>query len=212
MNKKRVVKVLLTAAFLGATGIFYSCSERPDTEVMVMTSPTAVPSVTEEASPVPTLAAVSNKVYVHICGQVAKPEVYELPSGARVYDVVKKAGGFTKKASTESVNLARVVVDGEQIFIPTEEEVKQGNYNKSDEHESSRSNSNSRAKENQTVNINMADLKELMTLPGIGEAKASAIMAYRDEHGPFRSTEELMNITGIKNGLYTKIKDYIKVN
>lgn len=213
MNKKRVVKLLFTAAFLGATGIFYSCSEQADTEVMVMTSQSPEPSSEFLNTPVMTDQVVScTKVYVYICGQVNKPEVYELNSGARVRDVVKLAGGFTKNAALECVNLARIVVDGEQIYIPSIKEQEQGSYSITDKEVTTDKESGVKTNQNQSVNINLADMNELMTLPGIGEAKASAIIAYRNQHGAFRSPEELMNITGIKTGLYTKIKDYIKVN
>ena len=219
MNKKSVVKVLLTAAFLGATGLFYSCSEKTDSLVMELMSQSPQPSnVSEHASAPSDTVNLSGKVYVYICGQVKKPEVYELAVDSRVTDAVELAGGFTKQAAPECVNLARVVVDGEQIYIPSKKEMEQGSYSVSEKTttEDKVSGLQEKDKSNQTntsqlVNINQADLKELMELPGIGETKAAAIISYREEHGSFQSKEELMNITGIKTGLYTKIKDYIKV-
>lgn len=211
MNKKRVVKVLFTAAFLGATGIFYSCSEKTSTEVMVLESATPEPTILQEQTITPSETVItSEKIYVYICGQVHKPEVYEVEHGARIRDLVKLAGGFTKQAAPECVNLASVVEDGEQIYIPSVQEKEQGNYSYEQDTKTKKSEDSTVAK--QTVNINVASLEELMTLPGIGETKAAAIIAYREEHGAFSSTEELMNITGIKTGLYTKIKDYVKVN
>ena len=213
MNKKRVVKLLLTTAFLGATGIFYSCSQGTDEPIMVLASQSPQPSILSEQLPSPSETVVSSgKVYVYICGQVKKPEVYELKEGARVRDAVKLAGGFTKLAAPECVNLARVVEDGEQIYIPSLEEKKQGSYANTVGIDSTDKKDTVQTKNSQVVNINQADVKDLMTLPGIGEAKATAIIAYRKEHGKFKSKEELMNITGIKTGLYAKIKDYIKVN
>ncbi len=213
MNKKSVVKVFFTAAFLGATGLFYSCNGDTDAEVMIASTQSPQPSSNSKEVVLPSVTIVSSsKVYVYICGQVKKPEVYELDVGARVKDIVELAGGFTKQAAPECVNLARVVVDGEQIYIPSLEEKKKGNYTNTEEIHDVENKSGNQAKESLSVNINYADSKELMTLPGIGEAKAAAILAYREEHGLFRSKEELMNIVGIKTGLFSKIKDYIKVN
>lgn len=211
MNRKRVVKVLFAAAFLGATGIFYSCSEKTGTEVMVLETQTPLPATSYEVTATPSATVVSNKkLYVYICGQVKKPEVYEVDPGARIRDLVNLAGGFTKEAAPECVNLARVVEDGEQIYIPSVTERKQGEYSHQQDTKKEKTTDVTESKEK--VNINVAGLEELMTLPGIGETKAAAIIAYREEHGAFSSTEELMNITGIKTGLYTKIKDYVKVN
>ncbi len=213
MNKKRVVKVLFTAAFLGATGIFYSCSEQSDSEVLLLETTSPEPSIMEEVTEIPVATAVSsNKIYVYLCGQVNQPDVYELCVGARVKDVVELAGGFTSQAAPECVNLARVVEDGEQIYIPSLEEKEQGEFTCVGEDRTDNGKENTQTSGTQVININSADASELMTLPGIGEAKAAAIIAYRDQHGKFQSTEELMNITGIKTGLYTKIKDHIKVN
>ena len=178
-----------------------------------MTSQSPKPSYVSEQTPVMSTTVKSNgKVFVYICGQVNKPEVYELEEGARVKDAVALADGFTKQAAPECVNLARVIVDGERIYIPSQKEKNQGDFTSTEKTNVNEPEDGTQDKDSQLVNINSASLKELMNLPGIGEAKASAIIAYREEHGTFQSKEELMNITGIKTGLYTKIKDYIKVN
>lgn len=140
-------------------------------------------------------------VFVYVCGAVNAPGVYSMDSTSRVCDAVEMAGGMTADASAESVNQARLVVDGEQIYIPTEEEAAAGGGHPAV----------SQGAAEKKVNINTAGEEELMTLTGIGEAKASAIISYREKNGGFRSTEELMQIEGIKEGVFNKIKDDITV-
>ena len=142
-------------------------------------------------------------VFVYVCGAVNAPGVYELGKNARVFEAVEMAGGLTAQAAAESVNQARTVADGEQIYVPTLEEaatygagvldgiVTEGTDKK--------------------VNINTAGKEELMTLTGIGEAKAQSILDYREEHGSFGSIEDLMQIEGIKEGVFNKIKEDIMI-
>ncbi|OLA81981.1 MAG: hypothetical protein BHW44_11505 [Roseburia sp. 40_7] len=122
--------------------------------------------------------------YVYICGAVANPGVYQVPSGSRVYEVIGQAGGLLEEAGADCINQAEYVTDGQMIKILTREEMAQDLSNEAD-----------------------AD-----TSMGIGESKAGSIISYREEHGKFSSIEELMNITGIKEGVYTKIKEHITVN
>ena len=108
---------------------------------------------------------------------------------------------MTEEASTDSVNLARAVSDGEQIYIPTSEETEaQGIMPGTDSGASAAQ---------KKVNINTASAEELMTLTGIGEAKAESIIRYREENGRFQRIEDLMEISGIKEGVFEKIKDDI---
>ena len=148
----------------------------------------------------------TQSVYVYICGQVTNPGVYVLPMGSRVCDVLALAGGFTPDAATEYWNQARVLCDGEMIYIPTQAEAKERQSEETNQVETIDT------QDDNKVNINTASKEELMTIPGIGEAKAKAILAYREEHGPFSSIEELMNVEGIKDGVFSKMKEYIKIN
>ena len=139
-------------------------------------------------------------IYVDVCGEVVNPGVYELADGARVCDAVAAAGGFTKAAARESVNQARLLCDGEQLIVPSLEEIKARESFKEEDNAS-----------DGLVDINTADEGQLMELPGIGEAKAADIISYRTEHGRFQRVEDLMQVPGIKEGLYQKLKDKIKV-
>ena len=147
--------------------------------------------------------AADEVIYVYVCGAVECPGVYELKTGARVYEAILCAGGLTKEAAQNSVNQAKLLEDGEQIYIPAQEEVDQlGKETDSSDGITS----------DGKVNINTATKEELMTLNGIGESRAESILAYREEHGGFSCVEDLMNVEGIKEGIFQKIKDSITVN
>lgn len=161
-------------------------------------------------------------LWVHVCGAVMCPGVYELPAGCRVYEAVQAAGGFTEDADQNYVNQAQALRDGVKLVIPTREEVASfqaiGDSNDgmaagiiegavSDGQKSE----TGEAKDGR-ININTATEAELCNIPGIGETRAAAIAAYRESHGSFKIPEDIMNVTGIKEGTYEKIKDSIRVN
>ena len=150
----------------------------------------------------------NKKIYVHICGEVNEPGVYELKEDARVIDAIDAAKGLTKAASQQSVNQAEKLEDSQQIYIPSIKEVKE-DVNQSVK--SSDSNSSINNEGNGKVNINTASQEELTTLPGIGVAKAQKIIAYRQQNGSFSKIEDIMKISGIKEGLFNKISENITV-
>ncbi len=125
-------------------------------------------------------------VFVHICGEVAYPGVYEVPKESRLCDVLLLAGGFTEAAAMDSVNLAGQVSDGMQVVIPSIQEVRQAAAEKARERDG-------------LLNLNTATKTELCTLSGIGESRAAAIIAYREAHGGFSAVEEIMQVEGMKS-------------
>ena len=159
---------------------------------------------------------------VHVCGAVMRPGVYELPAGCRVYEAVQEAGGFAESADQDYVNQAQTLRDGVKLVIPTKEEVaalSAAEDNKTEalagiveeaswdmETEESGQTADGR------ININTATEAELCNIPGIGGTRAAAIIAYRESHGSFQKPEDIMKVSGIKEGLYGKIKDSIRVN
>ena len=149
--------------------------------------------------------------YVYVCGAVYEPGVYALPAGSRLYEAVEAAGGFLPDACEEYCNLASVVSDGMQYRIPTTEEVLSGNVITENRVEEASPGNTSAYDGNGLLDINLATAAELMTLPGIGQTRADAIITYRDEHGHFSNKEEIMQVTGIKEGLYSQIEGYITV-
>ena len=128
-----------------------------------------------------------------MCGAVKRPGVYELDEGARVCDAINAASGFKKKADDTKINQAQLLTDGEQIVVP---------YCSSNREDFSE-------QDGTRVSINYGTIEEFMTLPGIGQSKAESIIKYREEHGLFKNIEELKNIQGIKDGVFSNIEDYI---
>ncbi len=139
-----------------------------------------------------------------MCGEVQQEGVYELPEDARVNDALQMAGGFSKAASKDAVNLAERVVDGQRIYFPSAEEVENQTWDAETEY--SESDVSSQAEKAHKININTADKEELMTLSGIGEAQADAVIAYREEHGSFQNIDEIMNVSGIERIFLKKSK------
>lgn len=154
-------------------------------------------------------------LHVFVCGSVCRPDVYALPEGSRITDAVRAAGGFSEDAARDALNLAELLTDGEKIRIPSEEEWRAaeaaastgGAENASGVPENASGTSADRS--GGRIDLNSASQKELMTLPGIGESKAARIIAWREQHGPFRSTGDLMRIPGIKQATYNELKDLI---
>ncbi len=153
-------------------------------------------------------------VAVYVCGEVQSPGVYELVEGERVISAIEAAGGFSETAAVDFLNLARIIVDGEKIDVPSLEEARQGIISTQD-YKNGSSQGGSSAGDNEPVkpliNINTATKEELMELPGIGESRAASIIAYREKYGAFGSIEEIMLVSGIKEGAFAKIKAYIMV-
>ena len=135
---------------------------------------------------------------MHVCGQVCRPGVVALPAGSRVWEAVEAAGGLTNDAQDTAVNLAAVVQDGEKLYIPGIGE--------------SEADMSVEAADSGMINLNTADAGRLQTLPGIGESRAADILSYRERYGGFQTIEEIMQVPGIKESIYEKIKDKIMVD
>lgn len=187
----------------------------------------AMPKTQEQMQP----DQASSTMYVHVCGAVKNPGVYELDIGSRVYEAIEEAGGFTEDADESYVNQAQRLKDGAKLIIPTMEQTKSmfvsdfgGMIGIIDAEETEQAGSgqedsagvgvvsNGNAVSDDKININTASEAELCNIPGIGATRAAAIVAYRQEKSGFTSIEDIMNVSGIKEGTYDKIKDRIKVN
>jgi len=148
----------------------------------------------------------NEKILVHVAGEVLNSGVYELESGARVIDALMAAGGATSLANLDLINLAAPISDGEKIYIPSViEKIKQLNQGSS--YTSSAYSGGGSGK----ININTADTTELQKLSGIGPGKAKSIIDYRNKNGPFRSVDDLLNVSGIGEKTLEKIRDEIVV-
>lgn len=178
---------------------------------------------------------IEETIKVDIKGSVNNPGVYEMNSGDRVIDVITKANGLKEEANTEYINLSKNIVDEMIIIIYSNNQVEKfkeeekeiiyieyecvcpDNINdtciKEDDTVNTngvKEETNSEEKDN-LVSINKGTLEELMTLTGVGESKAKAIIEYRETNGEFKTLEEIMNVSGIGESAYSKIKDNIKL-
>ena len=152
-----------------------------------------------EAGQIPQAGDTAQEICVYVCGAVESPGVVFLPQGSRAADALEAAGGFAAEAAEEAVNLAAKISDGEKLYFPTCEEYMV---------QAAREEASAAG----LVNINTADIAQLCTLPGIGEARAADIIAYRESHGGFAACEDIMQVTGIKESVYNRISDKITVN
>lgn len=154
-----------------------------------------------------------DRICVYVCGRVMNPGVYMLSPGSRIYEAVEMAGGLCEDAAGERLNQASQMEDGQQIYVPSKEEAAQGQGGAwgTEGDSMQTSSSGGMEAENGKVNLNTASEEQLMTLSGIGKAKASAIIRYREEHGGFQNIEELKEVEGIKDGVFNKVKDQIGI-
>lgn len=132
---------------------------------------------------------IKEEIVVDVSGEVNSAGVFSLPQNSRVFDAIKKAGGITKYADITLINQAKILKDGERVYIPKIQDEKR----------------------DKRININTATEDELIQIKGIGTSKAKDIIKYRQENGAFSSIEDLSNIKGIKKSFIDKIKDYIKI-
>lgn len=183
-------------------------------------------SVLTQADDVTTQPGV---IYVHVCGAVAQPGVYELETGSRVYEAVEQAGGFAADAEQNYVNQAQILEDGVKLVIPTREEAsaveEQGTASASGKAQNDvgkeigivagkvpdAQGGDGDGASDGRININTASETQLCEIPGVGATRAAAIISYRESHGAFEKPEDIMKVNGIKEGMYEKIKDSISV-
>lgn len=170
---------------------------KKDTKVFIMSEETfAVPEGLTNAQQ-DEKTEEKKVIYVYVCGYVNEPGVYELPQDARMYEAVHMAGGIKEDGCADYLEMASVLSDGMRIYVPSAKEAVAQNAD---------------GNNNGLINLNQASKEQLMTLPGIGEAKADAILKYRKDYGEFGVVEDVMNVPGIKEAAFSKIKEYICVD
>ena len=157
--------------------------------------------------PPPPVSPTATAVVVHVAGQVATPGIVRLSPGARVVDAIEAAGGATTTADLASVNLARPVVDGEQVYVPQPGEVPPPQDSASPGGPGAGATGGPGA----TIDLNTADGSALDALPGVGPVLAERIIAWRSEHGRFTSVDELGEVSGIGEKLLSPIRDRVRV-
>ncbi|MEV4100123.1 helix-hairpin-helix domain-containing protein [Nonomuraea sp. NPDC049649] len=157
--------------------------------------PEPLPAPTPLSTPAPTAATPEAKVTVHVAGKVRKPGVYPLPTGSRVQDAITAAGGVRRGAPLGALNLARRLVDGEQIMVGAPAAAPGSAANPADA----------------VLDLNTATQDQLEQLPGVGEVLASRIIDFRTTHGGFTSVDQLREVTGIGSRRFDEIKPKVRV-
>ena len=150
------------------------------------------------------------KIVIHITGEVNNEGIIEIKEGGRISDAIEEAGGLTKEADLERVNLAYELEDGQKIYIPNKKDKDIEEYVTEGVDDIVLPDELSKAGDG-LVNINKASSEELQELDGIGEALAENIIAYRENNGKFKNIEDIKNVSGIGDSKYEKIKDSIKI-
>lgn len=191
----KVKQVLLLGAFIVLTLIGYYLL--PKDEIIIQTNS----SVAENENYFSGNQEKKNNIFVHIEGAINFPGIKEVPEGTRLFELIELAGGETENADVSKVNLASVLKDEQKIYIPfLIMDIEIDNDLNLDS-----------SFQNEMININYATEEELQTLSGIGPSMAKKIIAYRDENGYFNSIEDIMNVTGIGENKYNKIRNNITI-
>ena len=181
-----VIGIVVVALGISAAGVVVKAAGRTE---IVAAQQTQGP-VSERAIASASSAEVT--LIIHVTGAVSKPGVIEIPEGARVFEAIEKAGGFTPDALSDAVNLARFLVDGEHLSIPTiGEELPAADVSGG------------------RVSLSLASPSELETLPGIGPTIAARIVAWRETHGPFRHVDDVLAVSGIGPATLEGFRDQV---
>ncbi len=186
MNNKKVKAAFLIVIFIAALFIFLKDGHADENRILIEEGATVEMTSDESDS-------VSSEIFIDVTGAVNNPSVVKLPEGSRVYEALDAAGGLCENASVVSLNRASILNDGDKIYIPTKDEEVIAL-------ETSPSPSG-------VININKATTELLQTIPGIGPATAEKIIEFRNSNGPFRSIEELMDVNGIGEKTFEKMRE-----
>jgi len=153
-------------------------------------------------------------IVIHVIGEVKKPGVIKLKEGSRIIDAINKCGGQTEDADLSKINLAYVLDDGSQVYIPRiKEDIQNTTIMKTEAGNNVIVNNVTQTNDGKDpkVNLNTATLEKLITLPGVGESTAKKIIEYRNKNKKFKSIDELKNIAGIGEAKFNALKDFIYV-
>ena len=210
--KQKLVLVIIIVAVIIGIGIYGFISMSTEETELDLNEILAVENIHQDNQEVNgVVEKESIHIIVHITGEVNHAGVFQLSEGARVADAIEAAGGATKEADLESINLAYILADGQKIYIPNKkdkENNEQKTYITTESGDTISVENNSTQKGvNAKVNINTANQSELETLPGIGPSLASKIIEYREQNGKFNSIEELKNVKGIGDARFEDLKD-----
>ena len=207
-EKKETIKNIIILVIIILIGIYYFFRENSNnyeeinkSDIIIESNENIKNSVSKED--------IEENIKVYIIGEVKTPGVIELNAGSRLEDAIILAGGTTNLSDLSKINLAKVLEDGQKIYIPSINE--NGNDNLQEVEELEEYDTNNNLKSTKKININTATIAELCTLSGVGESLANKIIKYREENGKFKTIEDLKNVNGIGDKKYESLKDYVCV-
>lgn len=205
-DKKLLIKVIAGIILLAVAFTFYLMKEKEDVQDMAVS---LIPEGGAEISEPATGPAIEEEIMimVDVAGAVAKPAVVELPEGSRIFEAIEKAGGLIKEADTSGTNQAEILIDGQKVYIPTAQELKESQSGAPSLNFTYQSGTS----QSKRININTADSETLQQLTGVGPATAEKIINYRNENGKFKAIEDIKNVSGIGDKTFEKFKDKITV-
>jgi len=187
-----VIGLALIGLALTAVGVIWRSSG--DTHTVSLDT---VPLISDEQPTQLSVQANQRTVIIHVIGQVHRPGIVELDEGARVVDALDASGGITAEADVEALNLARILTDGEQIYVPA---VGEDITLRPTSHTGSQTG---------PISLSRADQATLETLPGVGPALAERIIAFREKHGPFQAVSDLLAVSGIGPAILERLSDLV---
>ena len=208
MDRRELAGLLLIAILVVAGAAFWYVRSLPS-QVQISTVSHPGFAAGPVAGPTPAPTASPAEIVVDVAGWVRHPGVFRFHQGDRVIDAIHRAGGARRKADLQSINLAALLTDGEQIIVGRGGA--SGSSPSSSGVTSGTGSTGSGGEAGQLVNLNTATLDELETLPGIGEVLGQRIIDYREQHGPFGTIEDLMNVSGIGDKRFADLKPHITV-
>jgi competence protein ComEA len=185
-NEQKRALIIVFTLCLGLGGFYF-----------VNSRPTSAPEIVQDLV-IPTQETVTSEVIVNVAGKVAKPGVYKLPTGSRVVDALISAGNQLKGVDISDINLARVLVDGEQILVGAAPSV-------------AAKKAKAKISPSNPLDLNRATAAQLDSLPGIGPVTAQRILDYRSKVGRINSVDELKKISGLGGAKFEEIKNLLRV-
>ena len=204
IKDKKILITIISAIFILVTSLLYylNVDEKETLEEISLVTTTNDKTEKLEA------------IFVDVKGSVKNPGVYKFNENDRVQDAIKKAGGLTKSANTNNINLSQKLVNEMVVYVYSNNEIESGNKildcnTICETNIIEVNNCINDIDTNNLININKATLEELQTLSGVGESKAKNIIEYREQNGEFKNIEEIKNVSGIGDALYDSIKDKI---
>jgi competence protein ComEA len=209
LSRRQLSIYAALAVIVVAVGVRYLVATRsgaPPAGVSLAALPSAGPPAASPAAS-PSTTAAAAVIVAYVCGAVRRPGVYTFSPGARITDLIEKAGGATGAAELQTVNLAALLTDGQQVVVP--ERGAAAAVAAVDP--AAATAAGGAASAGAPVNLNTATLAELDTLPGVGPSTAQKILDYRTAQGGFKSVEDLNNVSGIGDVTFAELKDLVTV-